>query len=50
MPVVLDIFSILWISPRIWKAQVNKYTKEQREACRLDAVHFWHDPSVFQST
>lgn len=45
----LGVFSILWIYPRIWKAQVNKYTKEWREACHLDTVHFWHDPSVFQS-
>lgn len=50
MPVVLDVFSILWINPRIWEAQVNKHTKEWREACHLDAVHFWHDPSVFWSS
>lgn len=45
MPLVLDVFTVLRINPRIWKAQVNKYTK----GCHLDAVHFWHDPSVFQS-
>lgn len=50
MPVVLDVFSVLLINPGIWKAQVNKYTKEPREACHLEAVHFWHDPSVSQST